>query len=89
MQEFVQWYKTAIVQSQPAVSMLSVQVSTNGVSAGYIQSSPESKFNKLALVEDNVKSVTLTTSGLDADVWIHILEVSEVHMVAQPTKAKF
>lgn len=69
--------------------MLSVQVSTNGVSAGYIQSSPESKFNKLALVEDNVKSVTLTTSGLDADVWIHILEVSEVHMVAQPTKAKF
>lgn len=71
-----------------AVSMLSVQIKTNGVDVAHIESSPESTFTTLDLVQDSVKSITLTTSGLDVDEWIHILEVSDVGTVTQLKKWK-
>lgn len=63
--------------------LLGVQVTSNGVDVGKFESSAitQSGFTAFSLNGDAVETLTLTTSGLGADEWISILEVSEAQNV--------
>lgn len=56
------------------------QVTSNGEDAGTFDSSPDTQsgFTAFTLGDVGVETLTLTTSGLDEDEFISILEVSEL-----------